>query len=220
MANALDLITAGNYKTRYEIADTDTARDNALALAITDASRTIMDEVRREFAPAVASAKRRFALGWHPEFGWWLDFDSFQGPCDCRSVSAVTVDPDDTATVVVSSDWKLLPVGGDCQDGSGNAIFTELQLSSYLAMTPTSLFKFGTIEIDVTGAWGFAAVPEDVQEACFITVREWMHNGAPADNTYWQDAREGQPIAPASWGIPPAALRKLSNWRKNGGAGA
>jgi hypothetical protein len=213
---SIDLATLAAYKARYEIDDADTTRDAAITQYLTDASRAIIEHTRREFAPAVGSATRRFELKWHPEFGWWIDFNDGPDACDCRSVSGVTVDPLATAQAVDSASWQLLPISGEHQDFG--PVYTELQLSSYLAPTPTSQFKFGTITVDVTGAWGFSAIPEDVSRLCCVTVRTWLNAGAPIDGSYWQDARESQPVPPAGWELPPPVLRGLQRYLKDGGA--
>ncbi len=158
-----DLCTVADVRAALEIPTADTSRDTLIATLITAASEAIMGEVDREFAPATASATRRFRVD-----GFKLNLS----PYDLRTVTAITMNPETASptTLTVTSDYQLLPIGAP------SGTYTSLAFSSFLASLYASntLYAFGYAMVDINGAWGFAAVPRDVNRACVITVGSWL----------------------------------------------
>lgn len=164
---AQDLVTLAEVKTALEI--TDSSRDTLIAQLITQASSACINEAGREFAPATASATRRFRV------------DSFTVnlcPYDLRSVTTVVLNPEGTSpsTLAATTDYQLLPIGAP------SGTFTSLAISKVLAAmwsSQTSFF-FGYALLDISGAWGFASVPDDVKRAAIITVGSWLRKDVTA----------------------------------------
>lgn len=197
---AQDLVTLSDVKTFLEVTDTD--RDTLIAAAITRASEAIMGEVDREFAPATASATRRFRV------------DSLQvnlAPYDLRSTTTVTLNPETTSpqTLTAGTDFELLPVGAP------SGTYTSLRFSALLAsLFSTTAFAFGHALVDISGAWGFSAVPPDVQQACLVTVGSWLRKDVTALITSGElDLGGGlAPVFPQTLAIPRDAKALLSPW--------
>lgn len=160
---AQDLCTLADVRAALEIPTADTARDALISSLITQASEAIMNEVDREFAPASASLTRRFRVD-----GLTLNL----APYDLRTVATLTLNPESTSPQVLNatSDYQPLPIG------SPTGTFTSVRFSGLLNSLYASqtVFSFGYALCDIAGAWGFTAVPPDVNRACVITVGAWL----------------------------------------------
>ena len=158
---AQDLCSLADVKTALEI--TDAQRDTLITALITQASLAIMNDCDREFAPATASATRRFQID---------DLSLNLAPFDLRSTTAVTLNPETTSPITLNAttDYQLKPIG------SPSGTFTTIRFSSLLTALYASqtVFSFGYALCDISGAWGFSAVPINVNRACVITVGSWL----------------------------------------------
>src|SRR3990167_6358040 len=176
----------------------DTNRDALIATLITAASDAIMDETEREFAPAGASATRRFRV-WPARIVDGSYYVDLTPPVsDLRAASLVKLHPEETSptTLTADDDYILDPVGAP------QGTYTAIRLSSWLGLNSTILQKFGFAYLDVTATWGFATVPTNVVQACVLTVTSWLRRdisqfGFPGD----AGADEQQPIRPPSYSI-------------------
>lgn len=203
---ASDLCTLTDVRVALEIPATDTSRDPLISSLITAASGAIMLECEREFAPVTASATRRFRID-----SWVMSL----APYDLRTVSSFVLHPESSSpiTLTAGTDYNLEPVT------SKTGTYTSVQFSAYLASLPSSqtAFSFGYALCDITGAWGFASVPEDVQRACVITVASWLRKDVSA--LVGPELDLGGGIAPAfapTMEIPHAAMALLSPYYRLG----
>lgn len=186
--------------------------DDDLALAlIPEASKTIMDELQREFAPATATATRRFRV--RPDertrFGSYLVDLS---PYDLRTASAVSLHPEETSptTLTAGTDYVLGPEPAD------EGVYTALQLYGGLSLSSTLRNRFGFAYLDITGAWGFAAPPANVKRAAKLCVLAWMDR-AVAEYAFQgidEPRAVGAPPAQLSLALPLASRRLLNSYRR------
>lgn len=164
-----NLCELGDVRAQLELPDSDTTRDTLIQTLIPQASQVIMQETDREFAPATASATRRFRIESHIVS---------LAPYDLRTVSSISLHPESTSplSLTVTQDYQLHPIGAP------SGTYTSLQLSGLLvsAFTSTTAFNFGYSLMDITGAWGFATIPPDVNRACALTVASWLRRDISA----------------------------------------
>ena len=160
-----------------------------------------MNEVDREFAPATASATRRFRVD-----GLTINL----APYDLRTVTSMSLNPETAspATLTVTTDYQLLPIGG-----TSGGTFTSVRLSGLLAslFQSSTVFAFGYALLDVNGAWGFSSVPADVNRACVVTVGSWLRKDVSqliATGEFEMGAGLA-PQFPSTMEIPNAAKRLL-----------
>lgn len=166
---AQDLCTLSDVRAALEIPASDTSRDTLISTLISQASDAIIDDASREFAPATATATRRFRVD-----GFNLNLE----PYDLRTATTVVLHPEGTSpqTLTAGTDYQLLPIGAP------SGTYTSLELSAVLAAiaSSTTAFNFGYALLDITGAWGFAAVPPAVSRACIVTVASWLRKDVTA----------------------------------------
>src|SRR5262245_10114072 len=191
---AQDLCTLADVRAALELPSADTSRDTLISTYITRASEVIMNEVDREFAPATASATRRLRVD-----GLLLNL----APYDLRTVATFTLNPETTSpqVLVAGTDYELLPVG------SPSGTFTSVRFSGLLSSlyaSPT-VFSMGHALCDISGAWGFASVPEDVKQAAILTVSTWLRRDVTAlalASESFIDSRGLSPALPSSFALP------------------
>ncbi len=205
-----DLCAIADVKQSMEPGMATNNRDPLIQVLITSASLKIMQWCDREFAPATTSATRRFTvpLDDDPLNGWVVDL----APSDLRTVTAMSLHPESAAPIALTAanfDFALEPVGN--VDG----VFYQVRLSPYLSMTSTFAYRFGYAQVDITGAWGFAAVPEVVKRACVLTVRSWLRQNPAAYAFPDQNPAEGvQPEAEATYQLPGGAKLMLDHYKR------
>jgi hypothetical protein len=209
---SIDLCTVADVKASMEPPITTTVRDGIIQTAITAASRRIMSWCDREFAPATGAATRRFPIDvtQNANGGFVADL----APFDLRSATAVSLHPESTAPVALSAanfDYALEPLPN--QDGT----YYRLRISPYFSMISSFANRFNYALIDISGAWGFSSVPEDVNRACVLTVRSWIRQNPKAYAFPDQNAVEGvQPEAPQTFTLPGGALMLLDHYKRWG----
>src|SRR5262245_23155743 len=198
---AQDLCTLSDVRQALELPSSDTSRDTLISSYITRASETIMNETDREFAPVTASATRRFRVD-----GCLLSL----APYDLRTVATFTLNPESTSpqVLVAGTDYELLPVG------SPSGTFTSVRFSGLLTSLYASqtVFSMGHALCDISGAWGFAAVPEDIKQAAILTTSSWLRRDVTALALAADAVSEGRllaPSIPSSFSIPRDAERLL-----------
>lgn len=207
-ADPRDLCTVADVKASFEPNVSTTARDPLIQSLITPAAVEMMKYAERLFAPATASATYRFTvdLDQNPDGGWIADL----APLDVRTVSAVTLHPEATSpTVLAAADYTLEPVG------NFDGVYYKLRLSPYLSMISSFSMRFGKAQVDITGAWGFATVPVDVNRLCVLTVKAWMRQN-PAVYAFpdQQPMEAVQPESPQTFMLPGAVLAGLSHYKR------
>jgi hypothetical protein len=163
---AFDLTTLANVRAFIQKRDGQVAQDAEINTLITAASRALLDEFEREWAPVTANAARQFAVE--------LDPVTF--------VSRLPLAPYDLRTVVsIVADGKVLTEGDDYELGplpADHAVFTWVEFYGLV-----STRRSGRVPVTITGAWGFAAIPEDVVHWCNVTVATWLRRDVAAFST-------------------------------------
>lgn len=193
-----DLITLDDARAYLQKQSGQSAADEVLSDLVSRASRVIQRHIELEVAPATTSTARTF------------DWDGSQrvslAPYVARTVTAVTLDPNDSSSALTSGDWRLMP--NPARDG----VYYTLHLDYTVLVASVSYFPQRQIEI--TGTWGFSDVPEEIKQAACITVTDWYRGRVAGYSSGYQDAGE----AAASRGpeaLPLAAYRILEAWRRS-----
>ena len=192
-----DLTTLGAVRTFLEKAGAETGEDDLIQQLITRASKTIMTWTQREFAPATASAARSFAYSG----GGLLSL----APYDLRSVTTIQFDTDTSSpTTLATTDYALRPLN------TAYGTYDLLRVPNFTVADQPD--KIGAERVvTITGAWGFASVPADVEQAAIITVADWLRADASAFTRSF-NVEAGQFEYPR--GIPDKARAILSPYRR------
>jgi hypothetical protein len=177
-----------------------TETDALLATLVTATSVEIMRYTGCEFAPATASATRKFVY----HGGGVL----ILAPYTLRTVSSITIDSDESnPTTLTTSDYRLRPIEPQ------NSVYTHLELRNLSPAVKTSSVDYRpTRQVSITGAWGYSSVPTDVAHACVLTVAFRFRN----DSSH-RGAQMGEDIprfGPVQF--PTAAKRILDHYRVRG----
>jgi hypothetical protein len=204
--SAIDLCTLADVRLALEHSPGEgLERDDLIEELITTASRAILANAGREFAPVTASATR--------------DFDHLGGgrvslaPCDLQTSSAATVTvldgTSEDATVIAeltAVEWYGEPT--TALDG----VYTSLVVPALAGVTARRVVR-------VAGAWGFPDIPDDVRQACVVTVRSWLSkpiSDVAAALELGDAARALGPGSAATFAVPTAAKRLYSHLRRHG----
>lgn len=174
----------------------DVGQDAIINVFISAASRLILAEFEREFAPVTAAATRRFELDVEEPY---LDL----APYDLRTLTSLTIDPQDGGPVLVEhDDFRLKP--RPAKDG----VVTGVEFHRL----PTNTTR-GTRHrlVDIAGAWGFAAVPEDVKHWATLACVIWLRGNVAAFSTVY-NLDESRVERPES--LPGAVVRGLKHYRR------
>jgi hypothetical protein len=148
----------------------DVGQDEIVQTLISSASRTILRYCNREFAPAgTAGILRTFEIS----ADGLLRF----APWDLQAATLVQIDTDLTAqTLTLTTDYKLLPAG------KPDGVYTSLRLTRLIPGTYTYCRQ-----LQITGTWGFPAVPDDVRQAAAITTALWLRRDVSAFTTTFNE---------------------------------
>lgn len=191
-----DLCTTAEVRAFLQKPAADTAQDAIIAALITRASGTIHDFCQREFASDVSgSTARTFEY----RGGGFLDL----APYDARTVSQVKVDTDETSpTTLQTTDWRLFPYP------AADGVYTALRLAPSLAH---SRARWQQRLVEVTGTWGFSAVPDEVKHHAIVTVAVWLRRDVAAFSTTFNvdEDRVERPEA-----LPSSVRQGLNRWRR------
>lgn len=207
---AYDLTTLAAVRETLELPASDTTRDALISTLIADVSLAIIREADREFAPATASATRRFAL---PSGSLVLDLS----PYDLRAATSVVLNPESASstTLTVTEDYQLLPLAP--RDGT----YLSIRFAGNLTNLHTSdtARDFGYTLVDVAGSWGFASVPDDVERAAIVAVTSALRRDlTELALAGIEEPQAISPEGPATHALPPATRRFLAPYRRSGGA--
>lgn len=200
------LTTLADVKAFLQI--TTTVQDAPITALISPASKAIMKWCEREFAPANTVTTRTFVAR-RANAELLVDVN----PYDLQSVSAVSIDSDQTNPYVLSTDeWRLRPK--PALDG----VYQFVRLFPFGTSTGRVLWR--NREVNVTGTWGFPAVPPDVAQAAILTIAIWRRQdvGAFGPSLLVDDQQSATaPIFPAAPGqIPPGVRKLLMPWKRMG----
>lgn len=172
-------------------------QDEEIIRLINAASEEIIDWTKREFAPSGTELETR---AFDYDGGRHIDLYPF----DVREVTGVVVGADlDQPLELAPSDWRPRPLS------SRHGVHQLLRLKD---SARAKARRLGECEVEVTGTWGFAAVPENVQHWCKVTVATWLRKDVSAFSTTLrleQDRLE-RPDA-----LPTAVVRGLQKYRRD-----
>jgi len=153
-----------NYVTTEQVRaalDIDTTDEDTLSLAVSSASRLVDSMCGRNFG-VTTSAARYF----DPTDYYCVSID------DAATVTAVATDDGADGTYSTSwsaSDWQAQPVGGIAPSG-----LTGWPYRAVVAVSGRTFYKGFNRRptVKVTGTWGWAAVPDDVEQATLFLASE------------------------------------------------
>lgn len=202
---AQDLTTIESFREYQQVSGAAaTAQTARVTTLITVASDAIMQFCQQEFAPVTATAAREFRY----DGGGVLSL----APYSLRSVTSVAIDTDtDAPTTLEATSYRLAPIP------ARNGVFHTLHMRGIGVLPALTDLGPSYREITVTGAWGYAAVPVAVREACNMTVGYILRTMSQGQGDEFDGVSSG-------WGgsavlLPGNAKRLLAPYRRYG-AGA
>lgn len=169
-----DLTTLANVREHLTIAAAQTGKDTLISNLISRASLAIMDYTEREFItdPALTTTRKFVYYG-----GGRLNL----APYDLQSVSTITIDTDGTSpadTALTADQYRLFP------RQPRHGVYTSIELRGLgPGVRDSSVDYTPTRELEIAGTWGFASIPEDVEEACILMVAHLYRHFAQAYST-------------------------------------
>lgn len=191
----IDLTTLAAVRRHMRIPTDETDADDQLQILITAASTEIRKVCSREFSnPGVATRR--------------VEVDISTGrvdlaPWDLQSITSLTVDPDSNpVTLTADVDFRMLPVNRE--DG----VWTGIRFYNLLPGTGVAARRR---VLEITGTWGFPAVPAEVAHWCNVTVAEWYRRDSMAFGGGFQPS-EDQLERPTN--LPGAVISGLSHFRR------
>lgn len=187
-----DLCTLAQVRAFLQKATTDTAEDAVISTMITRASAAIERFTEREFTPTTGVTRTFEADN--------LAYLSL-APYDLRSVTSVQVDTDETAVTLSASEYRLAP------RPNPDGVYTAIRMAPLTAPTGDWVNR----QVQITGDWGFASVPEDVCHATVVTVAEWMRRDVQSFTTVY-NLEAGFMERPEA--LPKAVVGVLSRWKR------
>ena len=168
------------------------------------ASAKIMSFCQREFAPLTSAEARTFVVR-----GAMVDL----APYDLRTATTVKLHPEDAGVVTLTAneDYWLGPVP------SVDSTSQWLRLWPGRSLNSTLYQRMGVAQLEITGDWGFATVPDLVTRACAITVASWMDKAVSEYGQFIDgDVDTLQPGVTASLALPRDAKMLLSEYCRVG----
>lgn len=197
------LCTVADVRQAMGLPDVATGSDGQIQNYIEEASREIMKEVGREFAPITKAATRRFRIK-----NGRADFY----PYDLNKVTKVVLHPESFERELVGgdgADYQLRPYPNP--DG----VWTSLKISPWIATVSRTAMKYGDPLVDVTGDWGFLEVPIDVKRACVIAVRSWLRRDSAALSSHVESSdTDIQPRPVGTYVLPRASIKLIDRYRR------
>lgn len=218
------LLTSLEAAREYVLADQDdTSQDSKLVRLVKAYSRAVANYSRREWLPTVDAAARVLTyngLG-------YLTLD----PWDLRSVDTIVMFTDlptaqqrtlDPGSPTVEAEYRLLPAGL-----TPEGTYRSLSLPQYTTTTGGAFYvdgdpvwwSTGPSQVTVTGDWGIGFVPDDVELATLIAVKNayenpssfaaGQHGGFSFAEVLDQNTSSLERL------LPPAAKALLSPYRRS-----
>lgn len=166
-----DLCTLADVRSMLQKQGTEVDQDSLLQALIGRASRAIMRYCEREFAPQTSAATRIFEID-----GDWGNAFLSLAPYDLRTVTSVKMDTDlGAGFTLTAAEYRLFP--RPAKDG----VYYALR---FRPMSFGTSARFGDVrEVQITGDWGFPAVPDDIRHAAIVTVDDWFRRDVAAFST-------------------------------------
>jgi hypothetical protein len=195
-----DLVTLDAARDFLQFSDDAVELDGPLQDTITRASLAITRSTYgREFTPTTSTARvfewdgcsRRVSLA----------------PYDLRTATSVVMDSDSTSpTTLAATSYRLAPVPASF------GVYTRLELAYDLSL-PAPSVSWTRRRVQVTGDWGFAAVPADVQQACLLYVAAVIRRDVQAfgsalqPNSFGEGINEPEAFPPGVRGLLAPYMR-------------
>lgn len=189
-----------SFREHAQISDaTDTAQDALIETLINSVSHAILIYTSREFVPPGTNPVAR---SFRYNGGGVLELS----PYDLRSVTQVRIDTDtNNPRTLDASEYRLSPL--PAPDG----VYQQLHLRT-VRVGPTTTEQYPVYRVvEVTGVWGFEAVPTNVQLAANITLQYVLRT----TSQYMSDEFDQTAgLAGARVVIPGAARDLLAPYRR------
>lgn len=125
-------------------------------------------------------------------------------PYDLRKATSLRIDVDEAApTVLTAEEWRL-------PTPTQHGTTTYVRLAPYLVHSRS---RWQQRLVEVTGEWGFSAVPPEVKQAAIVTVAIWLKRDVSAFSTTFNldEAHVQRPEA-----LPIAVTRMLFPYKRQG----
>lgn len=178
----------------------DTAQDDIISVLIARASRAIMGYTGRDFvAEGTNPATRTFDVGVYSSMLATVGVPIGDMKTTPTAVTILNADDDLLATITVADDLVLLPRNRP-----------PWQPITHLRFRPSATAPSDGDVLSVTGTWGWPQIPEDVSQACIVTVGIWMRREIQAFTTTF-NLDEGRLERPQA--LPSAAIEMLRRYR-------
>jgi hypothetical protein len=198
------LCSVDDVKNYLELTTTDS--DDLILQSIVAASSILPERYQREFI-GPSGGTRTFSAR-----GFLVDL----APYDLRTVTSVTIHPEETAqALTVDSDFLLRPQGGFRLGGT----YWHIRLSNRVNLSSTVYREFGEARLQVIGDWGCfstGAVDASVKRAAVFTAAAWTDRAVADYGLAGEEPRELRPDRFATYGIPAAAHAILAPWGRLG----
>ena len=150
-------VTLATFKSYIENKRTGTANDDRLQAALDAAHRGIDDFLGRTMSVAGSASARSYAP----------DGDELLTIHDCTTITSVT---ENGLTLTANVDYQAEPLNGITETGATWPYWQLRRLNGYGWYTnpPT----YGAVTVSVNAAWGWAAIPYPVVEACKMLAKD------------------------------------------------
>lgn len=203
----IDLTTVEVVKLQMEAGGVSSS-DNLLQVLTTASSRAIATHLGRQPAPLEDTATdREFDErdAWDPERRELWVWDLSAEPTQVEIFDRYGVS---TGSLTVADQVALQP--------RTRPAWAPVER---LALLPGVVVPEGGY-LRVRGFWGWPSIPEDVVQACVITVRSWLRSapGGSASYGYDEGGRVVQATPEGGWMLPIAAKQLLRSHRRIGAA--
>lgn len=184
-----DLVTVAEVREFLQKPVADTAQDEVIQAEISRAS-AVINRGWRKFRPAETAATKTFTF----HGGHRLDLHPFV----IRDLTSLTI----AGNTIAADDRALRGTTADRFDG----VYSWVRLWNTLPATVNQ-----EDEVTIVGDWGYTSVPDDVKQACIVTVAEWMRRDVAAFSTTFSldEDRVERPEA-----IPRAAKMMLRPYQR------
>lgn len=209
---AADLVSLEEVRAQLQLQTVETEQDEVLQALITAYSVEIARHCGRQFAPPEDDATHRFRLrpGSHLDGLYQLDLS----PYDLRSATLVQLHPETASPVTLTEDVDFLLEPENPRDG----VYTMLALYPVrVTWTSTAAINFGHVNVDVTGAWGYDEVPENVKQACILAVTGSLREnvqafgGAIQPNSIGEGVNDAVALSPGVRGLLTNHVRQVTH---------
>lgn len=153
------------------IGASDPTQDDNIRFLINAFSDLAMRYSEREFVTATSGpTTRTFPVSPIQVYGEQAAYADF-GRYDAQTITGVSVNTQQPGSATVLDTTMYQPVPIEKWDG----VYTGINITGYV-VAPASLPGI-TVTADVTGTWGWPAVPDIVLRDCIETVKTWLRMG-------------------------------------------